>query len=68
MESRRVKENLLLHILAMLPETFSNSFHLIPTRKPFLVLDPCGEVIGQKFSQLSHDLLMFVDKTTVMQF
>ena len=68
MESRRVKGNLLLHILVMLPGTFSISFHLIPTRPPFLVLDPCCEVIGQEFSQLGHDLLMFIGKTTVMQF
>ena len=68
MESRSIKENLLLHILAMLPGTFFNSFHLIPRRKLFPVLDPCCEVIGQKFSQLGHDLLMFIDKTTAMQF
>ena len=68
MESYGVKKKLILHILAMLPETFSISFHLIPTRQPFLVLDPCCEVIGQKFSQLGHDLLMLIDKTTVMQF
>ena len=68
MESRRGKENLLLHILAMLPGTFFNSFHLIPTTQPFLVLDPCCEVISQKLSKLGHDSLMFIDKTTVMQF